>query len=55
MAFLRNRSSQNKAPSWEQEKDELVYKVDLAGFPPSRIEMEQKVGRSDSELIHAHS
>lgn len=44
MAFLRNRSSQNKAPSWEQEKDELVYKVDLAGFPPSRIEMEKKVG-----------
>lgn len=53
MAHLRFRTSQNKEPCWEPEKGELVYKVDLAGFPPGCIEMEKKV--STDKHIHLYS
>lgn len=47
MAALRKlqeyKAKKNQPPLWEPLKDELVTRVDLAGFPPSRIQMDQKV------------
>ena len=46
MAALRKlqeyKAKKNQPPLWEPVKDELVTRVDLAGFPPSRIQMDQK-------------